>query len=115
MKFLANMYESGYLGPPNAAKASELRLQAERVAPDSPPPSPEHLPLLRQVAATSAPPIRRRRYVVYHPIYIPSYGGQMAVSGSQSYNPAWQAAPGDTSCCPNNMLICPMPRHFCGR
>jgi hypothetical protein len=36
------------------------------------------------------------------------------VSGNQSYNPAWQAAPGDTSCCPNNMLICPMPRHFCG-
>ena len=114
MKFLANMYESGYLGPPNPAKASELRLQAERVAPDSPPPSPEHLPLLRQTAATSAPPIRRRRYIVYHPIYIPSYGGQTTVSGNQSYNPAWQAAPGDTSCCPNNMLICPMPRHFCG-
>ena len=31
-----------------------------------------------------------------------------------SYNPAWQAAPGDTSCCPNNMLICPVGRHFCG-
>ena len=114
MKFLANMYESGYLGPPNPAKASELRLQAERFAPDSPPPSPEHLPLLRQTTVSSVPPVQRRRYVVYHPIYIPSYGGQMRVGGNQSYNPDWQAAPGDTSCCPNNMLICPMPRHFCG-
>ena len=28
--------------------------------------------------------------------------------------PSWQAAPGDTSCCPNNMLVCPLGRHFCG-
>jgi hypothetical protein len=111
MKFLANMYESGFLGPPNPAKASELRLQAERVDPDSPPPSPEHLPMLHQTAAASAAPVHRRRYVVYRPIYV----GQPAVGGNQSYNPAWQAAPGDTSCCPNNQLICPVPRHFCGR
>jgi hypothetical protein len=31
----------------------------------------------------------------------------------QNYNPAWQAAPGDSSCCPNNMLVCPVGRHFC--
>jgi hypothetical protein len=31
----------------------------------------------------------------------------------QGYNPAWQAAPGDTNCCPNNMLVCPVGRHFC--
>jgi hypothetical protein len=30
----------------------------------------------------------------------------------QNYNPAWQAAPGG-SCCPNNMLVCPVGRHFC--
>lgn len=29
------------------------------------------------------------------------------------YDPAWQAAPNDTSCCPNNMLVCPFGRHFC--
>jgi tetratricopeptide (TPR) repeat protein len=109
MKFLANMYESGYLGAPNPAKASELRLQAQRIDPDSPPPSPDHLPLLHQTVA-SAPAPHRRRYVVYRPMY----EGQPALGGNPSYNPAWQAAPGDTSCCPNNMLICPMPRHFCG-
>ncbi len=50
--------------------------------------------------------------------------GAAAMSGSRpahfshqvlQYNPAWQAAPGDTSCCPNNMLICPLGRHFCGQ
>ena len=115
MKFLANMYESGYLGPPNPAKASELRLQAERVDPNSLPPSPEHLPMLRQTASASVPAAHRRRYVVYRPIYRPSYVRQPVVAGSQSYNPDWQAAPGDTSCCPNNLLICPTPRHFCPR
>ena len=29
-------------------------------------------------------------------------------------NPAWQALPADTSCCPNTMLVCPLGRHFCG-
>ncbi len=32
----------------------------------------------------------------------------------RQYRPSWQAAPGDTSCCPNNMLVCPLGRHFCG-
>ena len=113
MKFLANMYESGYLGPPNPAKASELRLQAERVDPSSLPPSPEHLPMLHQAVA-AAPVVHRRRYVIYRPVYNPYWIGRPLVAGGQGYNPAWQAAPGDTSCCPNNMLICPMPRHFCG-
>jgi TPR repeat protein len=112
MKFLANMYESGYLGAPDPAKASELRLQAERVDPGSPPPSPEHLPMFHQAVA-AAPVVHRRRYVIYRPIYNPYWGGRPLVAGG-GYNPAWQAAPGDTSCCPNNMLICPMPRHFCG-
>jgi hypothetical protein len=60
MKFPANMYEGGYLGPPNPAKAPELRLQAERVGPDSLPPNRMHLPLPRQTPAASAPgPLRR--------------------------------------------------------
>jgi hypothetical protein len=99
MKFLANMYESGYLGPPNPAKAGELRLQAQRIDPGSSDPIPLHLPMLKKVSADgpySSAPAQRRRYVVYH------------------YNPAWQAAPGDTRCCPNNMLVCPLGRHFCG-
>jgi len=29
------------------------------------------------------------------------------------YNPAWQAAPGDNRCCPHNMLVCPLGRHWC--
>ena len=55
--------------------------------------------MLRQAQSAGAqftPAPSRRRYVTYH------------------YNPAWQAAPGDTSCCPNNMLVCPLGRHFCG-
>lgn len=94
LKLLAAMYESGYLGPPDPAKASELRLQAQRVDPTSPDQPP--LPMLRQTPIAHAAPASHRRYVIYH------------------YNPAWQAAPGDTSCCPNNMLICPLGRHFCG-
>ncbi|WP_158817677.1 tetratricopeptide repeat protein [Methylocapsa sp. S129] len=105
MKFLANMYESGYLGPPNPEKAGALRLRAQQVDPESRDPIPARLPMLRQASAASAQigqTIHRRRYVVYRP----SYG--------TSYNPAWQAAPGDTRCCPNNMLVCPLGRHFCG-
>lgn len=99
MKFLANMYESGYLGPPDPGKAAELRLRAQKVDPGSRDPSPTHLPMLRQASSVSTQAgatIQRRPYVVYR------------------YNPAWQAAPGDTSCCPNNMLVCPLGRHFCG-
>ena len=96
MKFLANMYSGGYLGPPDLAKAAELRLRAQKVDPYSPDATP--LPVVRQTSpAVRATPVpQRRRYVTY------------------AYNPVWQAAPGDTSCCPNNMLVCPTPRHFCG-
>jgi hypothetical protein len=99
MKFLANMYESGYLGAPDPVKAGELRLRAQQVDPGSNEPSPEHLPMLKQISSArpqTSTPAYHRRYVVYH------------------YNPAWQAAPGDTRCCPNNMLVCPLGRHFCG-
>jgi uncharacterized protein len=99
IKFLANMYENGYLGLPDAAKAAELRLRAQEIDPGSPDPSP--LSMLQKASAATTPQntsiAHRRPYVVYH------------------YNPVWQAAPGDTSCCPNNMLVCPLGRHFCGR
>ena len=99
MKFLANMIEGGYLGAPDPAKAGELRLRAVQVDPDSRDPGP------LQMYRPAAPPqggasFHRRRYVVYRP--------------GLSYNPVWQAAPGDTRCCPNNMLVCPLGRHFCG-
>ncbi len=57
----------------------------------------------------------------------PPHGDTCCVSGvmhapaastagrGQSPNPASQAAPGDTNCCPNNMLVCPTPRRFCPR
>jgi uncharacterized protein len=99
MKQLANMYESGYLGAPDAAKAGELRLRAQQVDPGSRDPTPAHLRMLQQTPAARphiTPVAHPRPYVVYH------------------YNPVWQAAPGDTSCCPNNMLVCPLGRHFCG-
>ena len=99
MKFLANMYESGYLGPPDPAKAGEFRLRAQKIDPGSHDPIPVRLPMLRQTSAAGAQAsfrAPRRRYVTYR------------------YNPAWQAAPGDTRCCPNNMLVCPLGRHFCG-
>jgi hypothetical protein len=102
MKFLANMIEGGYLGAPDATKAGELRLRAVQVDPNSRDPGP-----LQKFGAAAAAPraggtLHRRRYVVYR------------VSHGESYNPAWQAAPGDTRCCPNNMLVCPLGRHFCG-
>jgi hypothetical protein len=40
-------------------------------------------------------------------------GGDPETTPRDSYNHAWQAAPGDTSCCPDNMLVCPAPRRFC--
>jgi tetratricopeptide (TPR) repeat protein len=100
MKFLANMIEGGYLGPPDMTKAGDLRLRAVQVDPDSRDPAP--LQTYRPAAASTAGASHRRRYVVYRPAY------------GASYNPAWQAAPGDTRCCPNNMLVCPLGRHFCG-
>jgi len=99
MKFLANMIEGGYLGAPDPTKAGELRLRAVQVDPDSRDPAP--LPAYRPAPAAGSS-FHRRRYVVYRPAY------------GASYNPVWQAAPGDTSCCPNNMLVCPLGRHFCG-
>jgi uncharacterized caspase-like protein len=102
MKFLANMIEGGYLGAPDPTKAGELRLKAVQVDPDSLSPAP----LQRFGTSASATHVRRRyyrrRYVVYR------------ASHRYTYNPAWQAAPGDTRCCPNNMLVCPLGRHFCG-
>jgi hypothetical protein len=102
MKFLANMIEGGYLGAPDPTKAGELRLRAVQVDPNSRDPGP--LPMYRPATAPAqaSATYHRRRYVVYRP----AYGG--------SYNPVWQAAPGDTRCCPNNMLVCPLGRHFCG-
>lgn len=47
------------------------------------------------------------------PGYAPGPGPAPRPAGG-GYNPAWQAAPGDTRCCPNNMLVCPLGRHFCG-
>jgi TPR repeat protein len=103
MKFLANMIEGGYLGKPDLAKAGELRRLAVQIDPDSHDPTP--LPMVRPAAASvpAGGPAHRRRYVIYRP-----------ASGA-SYNPAWQAAPGETRCCPNSMLVCPLGRHFCGR
>jgi uncharacterized protein len=102
MKFLADMYEEGYLGAPDATKAGELRLRAVQMDPDSRDPG-RLAPYRPQAAAQLTGNYHRRRYVVYRPWY-----------GAASYNPAWQAAPGDTRCCPNNMLVCPLGRHFCG-
>ena len=101
MKFLANMVEGGYLGAPDPTKAGELRLKAVQVDPDAR--DPGRLAPYRPAAVAQVGNFHRRRYVVYRA----SYGGG-------SYNPAWQAAPGDTRCCPNNMLVCPLGRHFCG-
>jgi tetratricopeptide (TPR) repeat protein len=101
MKFLANMIEGGYLGAPDPTKAGELRLRAVQVDPDSRDPGP--LQMYRPSApARISGTLHPRRYVVYR------------YAQGASYNPAWQAAPGDTRCCPNNMLVCPLGRHFCG-
>ena len=44
----------------------------------------------------ACPVPQHRRYVTYR------------------YTPTWQAAPGDTSCCPNNILVNPLGRYSCG-
>jgi hypothetical protein len=67
MKLLANMYESGYLGPPDPTKAGELRLRAQQVDPGSRDPMPAHLPMLQQTPAARpqmTPVANRRPYVV---------------------------------------------------
>lgn len=100
MKFLAIMYEHGLVGPPDAAKAAQLRLRAAQEDPESTTPEVSW-------PKVSAPPtqhLRTTRRIVYY-----RWAG-----GSYGYNPAWQAAPGDTRCCPKNMLVCPLGRHWCG-
>jgi hypothetical protein len=101
IKFLANMIEGGYLGAPDAAKAVELRLRAVQIDPDGrdPDPIPRYQPSAAPSRASGA--YHPRRYVTFR------------TRGGASYNPAWQAAPGDTRCCPNSMLVCPLGRHFC--
>ena len=50
------------------------------------------------------------RVMLHRSVHFAHYGSRRGYA----YNPAWQAAPGDTRCCPNNMLVCPLGRHFCG-
>ena len=99
MKFLAILYEHGLVGPADPTRAAQLRLRAEEEDPESSTPQVNFpkvsLPLTRH-ASTG------RRIVYYH------------WAGGGSYNPAWQAAPGDTRCCPKNMLVCPLGRTWCG-
>jgi TPR repeat protein len=67
MKFLANMYEAGYLGPPNPQKADELRANALRIDPNSGNPEPYRLPPFKAGAAerSGRSNSTHRRYVVY--------------------------------------------------
>jgi len=73
LRFLANMYEVGLVGPPNLEKAGALRLRAEQVDPDGAR-QPEPVSFFRRVVAAnqSHPQARavgaRRRYVVYRRI-----------------------------------------------
>jgi TPR repeat protein len=97
MKFLANMIDGGYLGKPDPTKSGDLRLRAVQIDPNSR--DAGTLPKYRPATAPTGQVSTRRRYVIYR---------------GASYNPAWQAAPGDTRCCPNSMLVCPLGRHFCG-
>jgi TPR repeat protein len=73
MRFLANMYEVGLLGPPNLQKASELRARAQQLDPIGSQ-QPESVAFFRRIAAAgdghhqqvrAAP---TRRYVVYRRI-----------------------------------------------
>jgi TPR repeat protein len=97
MKFLAIMYENGLVGPADPAKAAQYRLRAEEEDPGSGAPQ---VTFAKPAVAYTQHVQSRRRVVYYHW----SGGG---------YNPAWQAAPGDNRCCPNNMLVCPLGRHWC--
>jgi len=98
MKFLALLYEHGLVGPPDAARAAQLRLRAVEEDPESAAPEVTW-PKVTQHLTQHARPVHR---IVYY-----RWGG------GQSYNPAWQAAPGDNRCCPKNMLVCPLGRHWC--
>ncbi len=99
MKFLAVLYVHGLVGPTDAARADQFRLRAAQEDPDNSTPDvtfPKAAIRLAQHATTA------RRIVYYR------WNG-----GGGGYNPAWQAAPGDNRCCPNNMLVCPLGRHWC--
>jgi hypothetical protein len=96
MKFLAIMYENGLVGPADPGKASQYRLRAQEEDPNSGTPQ---VTIARPAIPFAQHAHPRRRVVYYH------WGG--------GYNPAWQAAPGDNRCCPNNMLVCPLGRHWC--
>jgi tetratricopeptide (TPR) repeat protein len=106
LKTLANMNEAGFFGRPDLEKAGALRFQAQQLDPYSPDPS--SVSVFKQIYAASRAPakvhriVHQRRYVIYRPYH---FGG--------GDNPAWQAAPGDTRCCPQNMLVCPLGRHWC--
>ncbi len=99
MKFLAILYDHGLVGPADPARADQFRLRAAQEDPDSQNPQvtfPKATIRLTQHATTA----RRIAYYRWR-------------TGGSSYNPAWQAAPGDNRCCPNNMLVCPLGRHWC--
>jgi uncharacterized protein len=98
MKFLAVLYEHGLVGPADATRAAQLRLRAAEEDPDSVTPQVT----FPKVSATLSQRVHTNRRIVYY-----RYGGG-------SYNPAWQAAPGDNRCCPKNMLVCPLGRTWCG-
>ncbi|MGA2129779.1 MAG: caspase family protein [Xanthobacteraceae bacterium] len=68
MRFLANMYEVGFLGKPDLEKAGALRLRAQQVDPDGR--QADSISVFRKIYAESrshaqARPVRHRRYVVY--------------------------------------------------
>ena len=106
IKWLANMFEGGYLGPPNLAKASELRLLAQKVDPDSADPKPPRLAPMRQGRAPT-PPAQRRRYVIYRPNATSTSMGQPLVGG------IYKMPGAGATCCPPSVLVCPMPLRYC--
>jgi uncharacterized protein len=73
MRFLANMYDVGLLGPPNPQKANELRARAQQVDPTGSQ-QPESVAVFRKIAAANegrrqqARAAPTRRYVIYRRI-----------------------------------------------
>jgi uncharacterized protein len=72
MRFLANMYEVGFLGQPDLEKAGALRLRAEQVDPDGRQADP--ISVFRRIYAadqrhvrttTTHPVVQHRRYVIF--------------------------------------------------
>ncbi len=97
MKFLAILYEHGLVGPPDPARAAQMRLRAAEEDPEGATP---------QVTFPKNAPLTQHAYTARHIV-------RYHYAGGGSYNPAWQAAPGDTRCCPHNMLVCPLGRTWC--